>query len=85
MKNLNTFLAAVLLILLVSCQPEQDLFENAICIENINTIDPSDGLKENQTVIVKDGKADKHSRVSMKLCLQTLKEGLVPISSIEIA
>ncbi|MFS4493158.1 amidohydrolase family protein [Maribacter sp. 2308TA10-17] len=45
--------------ILISCQNEELLFENAICIQNINTIDPSDGLKKNQTVIIKNGKIHK--------------------------
>lgn len=42
--------------LLHNCLPTESVFEDAICIQNINTIDPVDGLKENQTIIIKDGK-----------------------------
>ena len=42
--------------LLHNCSPTGSVFEDAICIQNINTIDPEDGLKENQTIIIKDGK-----------------------------
>jgi len=56
MKNAYKFLSIFLGILLVGCQSDEIFFEDAICIENINTIDPTDGLKENQTVIIKDGK-----------------------------
>lgn len=59
MKNTHKLLYFFLLIILAACQSNELLFENSICIENINTIDPSDGLKENQTVIIKDGKIHK--------------------------
>lgn len=51
-------LASVLsgLFLLFGCQPSGVVFEGAICIQNITTIDPTEGQKENQTVIIKDGK-----------------------------
>lgn len=50
---------ALALLLLVSCQFTGEVFINAICITHISTIDPNDGLKENQTVIIKDGKIHK--------------------------
>ena len=34
-------------------------FEDALCIENISTIDPEIGLLENQTIIIKAGKNAK--------------------------
>ncbi len=43
---------------LFSCQ-SGEVFDNALCIENITTIDPTDGAKEGQTVIIKDGKIFK--------------------------
>jgi hypothetical protein len=43
----------------MACQTNEVLFEDALCIENITTIDPTDGLKENQTVVLKDGKIIK--------------------------
>ncbi len=54
-------LACVLsgLFLLFGCQPSGVVFEGALCIQNITTIDPTDGQKENQTVIIKDGKIQK--------------------------
>lgn len=55
MKNLFC-LVSLAILFLFACQPSTVLFENAICIENISTIDPLDGLKENQTVIIKEGK-----------------------------
>ena len=42
--------------LLFACQTPGILYEEAICIEHISTIDPTDGLKEDQTVILKEGK-----------------------------
>ncbi len=59
MKNINKLLYFFLLIVLAACQSNEILFENAICIKNISTIDPTDGLKENQTVIIKNGKINK--------------------------
>jgi len=59
MKSMPRFLYFFFVLLLVACQSNETIFENAICIENINTIDPTDGLKENQTVIIKDGKIFK--------------------------
>ncbi len=44
------------LILLTACKTDEVIFKNAICIENISTIDPTDGLKNNQTVVIKDEK-----------------------------
>jgi imidazolonepropionase-like amidohydrolase len=57
MKTINNLLYFFLLMMiLVACQSNEILFEDAICIQNINTIDPTDGLKKNQTLIIKDGK-----------------------------
>lgn len=58
MKNL-IFLLAISISFLLGCQPPAELFDNAICITNISTIDPLDGLKENQTVIIQEGKIHK--------------------------
>lgn len=44
---------------LISCKSGEVFFKDAICIQNISTIDPTDGLKEKQTVILKDGKIHK--------------------------
>ncbi len=46
----------LLLLILFSCGSKEEFFKNTICIENINTIDPLEGLKENQTVVLFDGK-----------------------------
>jgi len=49
----------MLILFFAACQPKETLFKDALCIQNINNIDPTDGLKENQTVIIKDGKIHK--------------------------
>lgn len=59
MKNSINILCFALILFFVACQPKKMIFEGAICIENINTIDPIYGLKKNQTVILKDGKIYK--------------------------
>lgn len=51
----------IIALLLASCLPKESVFENSICIENITTIDPIEGLKENQTVIIKGEKIFKIS------------------------
>ena len=55
MKQPVTLFCAVTLFLF-GCTPSETLFEGALCIENITTIDPLDGLRENQTIIIQDGK-----------------------------
>lgn len=57
MRKLASVLSGILL--LFGCQPSGVVFEGALCIQNITTIDPTDGQKENQTVIIKDGKIQK--------------------------
>lgn len=59
MKNSINILYFALILFFVACQPEKMIFEDSICIQNISTIDPIDGLKENQTVIIKNGKIHK--------------------------
>ena len=61
MKKITKLPYFIVFILFTSCQSDEIFFENSICIEHINTIDPTDGLKENQTVILKDGKIYKIS------------------------
>ena len=56
MRNLHLLVFA--LSFLASCQPPGERFEGALCIENITTIDAENGLKEKQTVILKDGKIE---------------------------
>ena len=46
----------VLIFILSACQPSEVTFEDALCIENIATIDAENGLISNQTVIIKEGK-----------------------------
>lgn len=55
MKNL-IHLFYIAIFILSSCQSSEVIFEDALCIENISIIDPEDGLKENQTIIIKEGK-----------------------------
>ena len=49
----------IILLLLSGCKSSGEYYKDAICIENISTIDPIDGLKENQTVVIKAGKIHK--------------------------
>lgn len=57
MRSKITSLTLLLTLLLVTrCQPPGELYEGALCIQNITTIDPQEGSREGQTVIVKDGK-----------------------------
>lgn len=44
------------LLVVQSCGPSGEVFENAVCIQNITTIDPQEGARVNQTVILRDGK-----------------------------
>ncbi|MDJ0646961.1 MAG: amidohydrolase family protein [Flavobacteriaceae bacterium] len=60
MLKCNLFLGGLLLTV-ISCQPNERFFKDALCIENITTIDAKNGLLENQTVIIKDGKIHKVS------------------------
>ena len=46
-------------LILTNCKSDEVFFDNAICIENISTIDAESGLKENQTLVIKDGKIYK--------------------------
>ncbi|MEE9362973.1 MAG: amidohydrolase family protein [Cellulophaga sp.] len=55
----QTQLALAIIFLLQACSPKEITFKDAICIENITTIDSKNGIKENQTVILKDGKIFK--------------------------
>ncbi len=51
-------------LMIISCQPTSTLFDDALCIENITTIDAINGLRESQTVIIKAGKIFKISPTS---------------------
>jgi len=59
MKFTSKLFFFIISISILSCQSNEVLFEDAICIQNISTIDPTDGLKDNQTIILKDGKIHK--------------------------
>ena len=54
MRLLILFMLSVL----IACAPKK-AFEDAIYIENITVIDPLDGTKEGQTVVIKEGKIHK--------------------------
>ncbi len=58
MRKILSLLSTVAL-LAFACTPPGETFENAVCIENISTVDPKDGLREKQTVIIRDGKIFK--------------------------
>ena len=59
-----SYLTLLFLLFTFSCSPTGELFENAICIQNINTIDPNEGLKENQTIIIREGRILKIASTS---------------------
>ena len=49
----KTLLSILLFALfLTGCQPEGELFKDALCIENVSVIHPENGLTPNQTVII---------------------------------
>ena len=52
----NLLFAITMLLLFTTCQTPSILFENAICIENVTTIDAVNGLQTNQTVVIQDHK-----------------------------
>ncbi len=54
--NKIILLFSAVMLLITGCQPSGEVFEGAFCIENITVIDPIYGLKENQTVVIKNGK-----------------------------
>jgi len=61
----------LLAFLCFECTDSSVFFEDALCIENISTIDPTEGIKEHQTLIIKDGKilriaASKDLKLSKK-------------------
>lgn len=55
MQNLKPIIFTAIFIF-YSCKNSDVLFENGLCIENIAIIDVDKGIKEHQTIIVKDGK-----------------------------
>ncbi len=58
----NPFYAMLLMGLLLSCQSEI-YFEGAYCIENVNVIDPLEGLKKGMNVVVKGNKIHRIGKV----------------------
>ncbi|NQW28005.1 MAG: amidohydrolase family protein [Flammeovirgaceae bacterium] len=59
-KNVS-YLFTILAILLIQCKPSGDFFADALCIQHISIIDPQEGLKEDQTVVIAAGKILKVS------------------------
>ena len=68
------FLLFILFCTLFSCQNSELIFEDALCIENISTVDPEVGLLENQTIIIKSGKI---IQISPSQDLQLAKENTI--------
>lgn len=56
---LKYFIISIFSILLLGCNSSALVFENAVCITNVNTIDAKDGLSENMTVVIKGNKIVK--------------------------
>lgn len=50
---MKTSILTLSLFLIISCSPKQEVFEDAICITNVNTVDSQSGLQEAMTVIIK--------------------------------
>jgi len=57
--NIKRLAPCALIILLLSCQSNQLFDAEATFITNISVIDPLDGLKENQTLMIKGGKIER--------------------------
>lgn len=56
MKRLAILLSVFIALLLSACQSTETEYEDATVIQNITTIDAENGITENQTVVIKDGK-----------------------------
>lgn len=52
-------LIVLVLIVFSACSPAGEQFENALCIENISTIDAKSGLQNDMTVVILDNKIVK--------------------------
>ncbi|MFP2995397.1 amidohydrolase family protein [Spongiivirga sp. MCCC 1A20706] len=57
----SSLVLLLLSLLLNGCQNNKKVFENAICIQNITTIDAINGVEEGQTVILKNDRIFKIS------------------------
>lgn len=55
MKRLTPILS-ILILLFSACQSNESQYEDATVIQNITTIDAENGVTDNQTVVIKDGK-----------------------------
>ena len=73
-RKISYRLLLILFCTLFSCQNSEVFFEDALCIENISTIDPEIGLLENQTIIIKAGKI---IQISPSQDLQLAKENTI--------
>lgn len=51
-----SILLTFLIFLFTACQTHESEYENATIIQNITTIDAGNGVRDNQTVVIKDGK-----------------------------
>lgn len=60
----KTLSLLLLVSLTLSCGADGQEFTNAFCIEDITTIDPENGMKEHQTVIIQSGKILKVANTS---------------------
>ena len=58
MKNIVKA-SLIISVFLLSCQPKESFFKDAICIENISIIDPLSGVINNQTIIIENGKISR--------------------------
>lgn len=56
MKQRVTILSVIIVLLFSACQSNETEYENAVVIQNISTIDAENGMNENQTVVIKDGR-----------------------------
>lgn len=51
-----SFTLCLILLMVTSCTTPNKYYVDALCIDNISVIDPELGLKQHQTVIIKEGK-----------------------------
>jgi len=54
----------LLFLTIVSCNDSKEYFENSYCIENINLIDATKGLKENMTIVISKNEIIKVEKTS---------------------
>ncbi|MEP5613049.1 MAG: amidohydrolase family protein [Cyclobacteriaceae bacterium] len=56
---MKTSILTLSLVLIISCSPKQEVYEDAFCITNVTTIDAQSGQQDGMTVIVKDNRIVK--------------------------